>query len=284
MQRNWRRAVMCAVSVPTAMAVLSGCGVLGGSSKGSITLEGTAVPAAAAGASPSATASTSESASPSASPASTPKASSAAGGSGGKQGCTAGGAAIPGSADKADTADLDGDGKTDTLWLAVKGNTRMLGVETASGARFATSFTNSAPTSSTAVASRLGDGSAVILLDFSREAKLYAVADCAIVPVRNTQGQQYTFDEGFTGFGSGAGCPVIGSSGRHLVGYLAKPGGYGDGYIVTRTVINLSKGGTQALNGTVTTVGNGLPGSDPIVKTAQAVTCGAGDRATEPAS
>lgn len=33
---------------------------------------------------------------------------------------------------------------------------------------------------------------------------LYSVADCAVTATRNDQDEQYTFDKGFTGFGTGA--------------------------------------------------------------------------------
>jgi hypothetical protein len=274
MQTNWGRAVVCALAVPTALAVLTGCSVVPGSS-GSITVPGTAGPAGATSR-PSAAGS----AGPSSAGNDSSATSAAATPSGAKKGCAPGGAPVPSGAATAQTQDLDGDGKEDSLWL-VKGDTRVLGVETASGARFSTTFRNAAPTRANAVGGRLGDGSAVILLDFIREAKLYAVTGCKIVPTLNAQGKQYTFDEGFTGYGSGVGCPMIGS-GRRLVGYLAKPGGNGDGYIVTRTLINLSKNGTRADNGPVEEVGSGLAGSDPVVTTAQEIICADGDRVIEP--
>ncbi|HST85938.1 MAG TPA: hypothetical protein VLL08_29640 [Kineosporiaceae bacterium] len=282
MQSNWRRAVLRAVTVPTAVAVLSGCGALPGSHP--VTYTGTAAPAGGISTSPVAAAPTATGTDSTAEPGDPPtKVSAPATAKPVTKPCTAGGAAIPNSANGAQTADLDGDGKRDIIWLGIKGNARMLGVQTASGARFAVSFTHAGKSTAAALAGRLGDGTAVILLDFSQEVKLYAVLDCAIVPVSNTQGKQYTFDEGVTGFGTGVGCPLIGAS-RHLVGFLAKPGGAGDGYIVTRTMVNLSEGGTRALNGTVKTLATGVPSSNPLVKKAQAVTCGAGKRALEPAA
>jgi hypothetical protein len=285
MQSNWRRAMLCAVTVPTVVAMLSGCGGLPGGHP--VTFTGTAAPAAAGEISTSPTATTATDAGSTTEPetgtptkASTPVTATPV--TEPSTGCTAGGAAIPNSANGAPTADLDGDGKRDIVWLGVKGNDRMLGVQTASGARFAISFTNALPTTAAALAGRLGDGTAIILLDFSREVRLYAVVDCAIVAVRNAQGKQYTFDEGITGFGTGVGCPVIGA-GRHLVGYLAKPGGSGGGYVVTRTTVNLSAGGTRALNGTVKTVAIGVPEGNSIVKKAKAVNC-TGKRALEPAA
>ncbi len=290
------RTVVTAVAVLAAVAVVAGVGLKIMQSQKpvqshTVTAAGNAAPAIPAGApgSPTTTAQIPSTAgteavqatptpggtAPAAVPTTTPS-----------KGCPPGGADIPPKAHGARTADLDGDEKLDILWLAIKGNTRMLGVQTATGARFATSFTNPAPTTAKAVAGRLGDGSAIILLDFIREVKLYAVVGCAIVPVRNIDGKQYTFDGGFAGFGTGVGCPVIGSTGRKLAGFLAKSaksGDDGDGVIVTRTTINLSEGGTRALNGAVKTV-TGRAESDPTVKRARAVTCGTGGRALEPPS
>jgi len=270
MQTKWARAVVCALTMPTALAVLTGCGVVPGSHAG-VTVDGTAGPAAVT-AKPSATGSAGSD------PAGNGSAPSP---SGAKKGCAPGGVDLPSGAATALTQDLDGDGLKDTLWMADKGSSRVLGVETASGARFSTTFSNASPVRANAVGGRLGDGSAIILLDFNREAKLYAVTGCKIVPTLNKQGQQYTFDEGYTGYGSGVGCPLIGA-GRRLVGYLAKPGGHGDGYIVTRTLINLSKNGTRADNGPIEEVGRGLPGSDPVVTKAQEIICADGDRVIEP--
>ena len=277
MKTNWGRAAVWAVTVPTAMAVLSGCGVIPGS-HGSISMEsGTAGPAVATS-SPAAGGSDTPAAS------STPTKSAGSTGSPAAKGCPAGGAAVPANANRALTVDLDGDKKKDTLWLADKGGSRVLGVETASGARMSTVFASGLPFSANAVGGMLGDGSAVILLDFSREAWLYGVIDCKIYGYENVQGKQYKFDEGFTGHGTGVGCPEIGTQGRRLVGYLAEPGGNGDGYKVTRTLINLDRKEIVATNGATESVAEGVPGSDTNVKRAEQIICGPGDRVTEPSS
>ena len=274
MQTNWARAMTWVVTVPAAMALLSGCAVIPGS-HGTIKIEGTVGPAVDSTATPSAgsgTAPTKAGATPVASGGSTAK------------GCPAGGLAVPENANRAETVDLDGDGKKDTLWLADQGDIRVLGVETASGARMATVFTNGGQASANAVGGLLGDKSAVILLDFSREARLYGVIDCKIFGYENAQGHQYTFDEGFTGHGTGVGCPEIGSQGRRLVGYLAEPGGYGDGYKVTRTLINLDRKEVVATNGITETVNEGVPESNSDVKKAKQIICGPGERVHEPTS
>jgi hypothetical protein len=236
--------------------------------------------AAPAGVSPSASASPAPSGS--ATPADGPSAGQAAQ-TVDNRGCAAGGPAVPKSANRARTGDLDGDGAADSIWLAIDGNDRVLGVSTASGARFSTVFSSDARSTASAVAGRLASGAAIVLLDFpDAEAKLYAVIGCAVVPSLNVQGQQYTFDRLGT-HGTGAGCLTIQGKGKVLMGYQATPGGYGDGYNVTGTIIKLSKKGARADNGATSTVGEGRPEDDAIVKRAKSVACGKSGRALEPA-
>ncbi|WP_127127016.1 hypothetical protein [Georgenia sp. SYP-B2076] len=198
------------------------------------------------------------------------------------QGCAPGGGAVPAGASSAPTVDLDGDGAADTLWLSA-GLPRTLGVSTASGAVFSTEFSSGAPQAATALAQRLADGTVIILLNTGRAVPLYAVIDCAIVPTKNAQGQQYTFDLGFTGFGTGVGCADVGS-GRQLVGLNAVTHDNGATYDVTRTPIDLGDRGRTATNGTPAVVGTALPADDPAVSAARAVTCDdAPPPVTEPA-
>ncbi len=280
------RAAGVTAAAAIGLALLAACGSIGG--QGPITMSGSAGPADAGTPTASASAttgSTGTSTTATTKPATgtTPAGGTTTAGNNG-HGCPAGGASIPAGAGTATTADLDGDGRADTVWLADKGDRRVLGVRTATGAGFSTTFSSAAPQSATAVAGRLGDGSAVILLDLSRETKLYAVVNCTIVASRNAQGDQYTFDQGFTGYGTGAGCPSLGSSGRHLVGYLAKPNSDGSRFRVVRTTISLSANGARAKNSTTTVLGRSLPSSSAVVKLAQSVTCGTGARAYEPES
>jgi hypothetical protein len=193
--------------------------------------------------------------------------------------CPAGGPALPAGADPVRTADLDGDGRADSIWLADRGGKRILGVRTASGARFSTTFSSAAPQAASATAGRLADGSAVVLLDTGRSAGLYLVIDCHLATALNAQGEPYVFDKGFTGFGTGAGCPTVGSK-RVLAGYLATSDGGGD-FRVTRTVIDLTPGTRRAVNGATTTLGTGLSADSPVVRTATTVAC-TGDAAHEP--
>ncbi|WP_152230955.1 hypothetical protein [Georgenia ruanii] len=168
------------------------------------------------------------------------------------------------------TVDLDGDGAADTLWLSA-GVPRILGVRTHSGAVFSVEFSSGAPQAARATGQRLADGSAIILLDTGRAVPLYAVVDCAIVPTRNVQGHQYTFDLGFTGYGTGVACEDLGA-GVQLVGVNATSAD-GARFDVTRTAISLAAHGMKATNGRTTTVATAVPPDDPAVAAAHEVSC-----------
>jgi hypothetical protein len=185
-------------------------------------------------------------------------------------GCPATGTSVPAGAATAPTVDLDGDGAADTLWLSA-GTPRTLGVRTHSGAVFSVEFSSAAPQAARATGQRLADGSAVVLLDTSRAVPLYAVVDCAIVPTHNPQGEQYTFDLGFTGYGTGVACKDLGA-GLQLVGLNAISAD-GTSFDVTRTAINLSAHGTKATNGRLTTPAKGVSVDDPAVAAAHGVSC-----------
>lgn len=276
-QGRVRRAMIGMITAPVALIIVAGCG----SGQGTIT--GAAGPADAGQTAPEQTTSAAPSTTSGSSTPTSAGSTTTSSGGGSSKGCAPGGPALPAGAKPVSTADLDGDGKADSIWLADPGGTRTLGVRTARGARFTTSFTSAAPQSATAVAGRLGSGAAVILLDTGRSVSLYAVIDCKIVPSVNVKGTQYTFDKGFTGYGSGVACPVIGST-RKLAGYLATASSDGSTFKVTRTVIDLSRGGAKATNGSTTTLGTALPASSLIVKVAQGVGCGSSGRALEPQS
>ncbi len=265
------------VAAAPALALLAAC-----SGSGSVTASGTAGPA---GVSTSTTAPASAPATSgsggSAGPSDGPSSSGGSGSSAGSHGCPAGGAGVPGNAGKATTADLDGDGRADTIWLADQGTKRELGVHTASGATFSTTFTSAAPESAGATAGLVQGSIPLILLNTGRSAAVYTVHDCAIVETRNPQGSQYTFDHGFIGTGTGAGCPQIGST-RHLAGYLAKS--TGSRFTVTRTLITLTDNGRRAVNGARTIVGTGLASTSSTVRAAQEFSCGSGNAALEPQS
>jgi hypothetical protein len=275
-----------AIGLPLALVLLSGCSVMSGSSA-TVTIAGTAGPAGVGV--------TASASSPAEAPSGEP-APALSGGVGEKgatsgakntdKGCPAGGPSISPEANVAQAGDLDGDGNGDTLWIGFdqKGN-QQFGVQTAGGARFAMRFStvNDPRRGSSAVwADRLGDGTAVILLDTTHEVRLYAVVDCSIVVTRNKQNNQYVFDRGTLGNGTGVGCPVIGSTGRHLVGYLAEENN--TGYTVSRTAIVFSRGGRKATNGSTSVLGSSLPKNSSMVARAQNVGCGVSHQAQEQAS
>jgi len=94
--------------------------------------------------------------------------------------------------------------------------------------------------------------------------QLRAISDCAIVPVQNPQGQQYTFDLGPTGYGTGVGCADVDVDGvRDLVGLEA------DAATVTSMIVALD--GPNASNGASTTISDVTPA---LADAASSVGCG----------
>jgi hypothetical protein len=198
------------------------------------------------------------------------------------KGCAQGGGEVPMSAASASVGDLDGDGTKDQVWLADQGDKRTLGVRTASGAVFSTTFTSASPIGASAVANRLNDGSAVILLSTGRSAALYAVVDCKIVPTKNKEGAQYTFDLGFGDFGTGVACPTANGA-LYLAGYNTVDSSRKGYAKVTRTRIDLSNAGTLAVNGVKAALGE--YGNDSATyKIAHGVSCGDSEMVDEPQS
>jgi hypothetical protein len=65
------------------------------------------------------------------------------------------------------------------------------------------------------------------------------VSGCSLVPELNAQGQQYAFDLGFTGFGTGVGCVDADGDGTpDLVGLTLVPEPNGAG-TMERTIVEL---------------------------------------------
>ncbi|NAZ80609.1 hypothetical protein GTR02_02100 [Kineococcus sp. R8] len=204
----------------------------------------------------------------------TPDAPAEGEGTGGGTGCAPNASAAPAGAATAETGDVDLDGAPDTVWLADTPD-RTLGITTASGATFSTTFTSAAPQAASALGQKLQPaGPAVVLLDTGRSVALYAVVDCALVATQNAQGEQYTFDLGFTGFGTGVGCVAGGDEeDLQLAGLDAEDTG-GGAFRVTRTAVELTDSGRRAANGPTTVVGEGLGADDPRVENARTVGCG----------
>lgn len=286
-----RRAVLLPVA-PAALAasalLLAGCG--GG---------GTATDATSTAASLS----TATTAAPSTSTTSPTTATGAASSTGAGGGCAPTGQEVPSGASTAATADLDHDGRADELWLADSTTSsgaleRRLGVRTASGAVFSTAYTSASPQATTAVGQALDGSTSVVLLSDGRQVPLYAVVTgagegaCQLVASTNAQGQQYTFDLGFTGYGSGVACVPTAQGGSDLALYgLLVVGGDVEGDLpgIQRTRIDLSDGGRQARNGPTDSPAE-LQGINPEgaqVAAARQVSCGDQGPATavtEPAS
>src|SRR5947209_2369138 len=97
-----------------------------------------------------------------------------------------------------------------------------------------------------------GHGEVIALGSDGRQVQLYAVSQCQLVPVKNAQGQQYAFDLGFTGYGTGVGCVDANRDGTtDLVGLKYVPDPQGEGTI-QRTIVTLN--GPHARNGATDTV------------------------------
>jgi hypothetical protein len=206
----------------------------------------------------------------SAAPSSTP-----AGGSWGSgPGCPAGGGGTPPDAVTAPAVDVDGDGRADTAWIAPQPGPDGgvdFGATTASGATLSATIRSASPVArSVLFADVTGAGQVVAFGSDGRQVLLYAVADCTLVPVRNAQGEQYAFDRGFTGYGTGVGCADVDGDGvRDLVGLELVTGDDGTPQRIERTVVVLQ--GTEARNGATDTV----PVTGPAdAEAAQQVTCG----------
>jgi len=196
----------------------------------------------------------------------TPAAPSSTGSAGGS-GCPATGYAPTGT-NSAPTLDVDGDGQADTEWIATQptgDGSVQFGVQTASGAAITANLASASPDArSVLVADVTGNGEFVVLASDGRAVQLWAISDCAIVPVQNPQGQQYTFDLGFTGHGTGVGCADVDGDGvRDLVGLEA------DGVTVTSTIVALD--GPNASNGASTTISDVTPA---LADAARSVGCG----------
>jgi hypothetical protein len=152
--------------------------------------------------------------------------------------------------------DVDGDGRADTEWIATSPDSTggvPFGVRTASGAVFSATIMSASPIArSVMFADVTGHGEVIALASDGRQVLLYAVSACQIIPEQNQQGQQYAFDLGFTGFGTGVGCvDVDGDGTTDLVGLKFVPESQGEGTI-QRTIVTLK--GPQARNGATDTV------------------------------
>lgn len=186
-------------------------------------------------------------------------------------GCPATDGGIPEGAATSEVVDVDGDGRADTAWLT-GGADRTLGITTASGATFSAPVESASPIGAAAVVDLVGaDRTPVALVDLGREAQLFSLDGCAVTQTVDDGGQPYTFDRGFGDQGTGVGCTDVDGV-LHLAGLLATD--EGDGWTVTRTLVDLDPSGEVATNGAVEVVAEGAAATDPVVTTAQEVSCG----------
>jgi hypothetical protein len=188
-------------------------------------------------------------------------------------GCRSSGGLPPG-VHSAPTIDVDGDGRPDTAWIAAEPEADggvPFGVTTAAGGTFSATIRSASPIArSVLVADVTGSGELIALASDGRQVLLYAVNRCSFVVVRNVQGRQYTFDLGFTGYGTGVGCiDVTGDGVRDLVGLRLLTAADGTPRSVERTVVTLR--GPDARNGATGTVPVRSPAG---AETARSVTCG----------
>jgi hypothetical protein len=188
-------------------------------------------------------------------------------------GCPSVGRAVPSGAQTKQTIDVDGDGRPDTEWIATSADASggiPFGIRTASGGVFSATINSASPVArSVMFADVTGHGEIIALASDGRAVALYSVSDCQLIPEKNLQGQQYTFDLSFTGFGTGVGCVDANGDGTpDLVGlkFVAEPQGQGT---IQRTIVTLK--GPNARNGATDTV----PASNAnLAEEAQSVTCG----------
>ncbi|MFC8600565.1 hypothetical protein [Isoptericola sp. NPDC057191] len=257
---TWRLVVLGAVMVVALVVWL----VAGGDGGGEPGASSTATSAAAS------TASSNQGATGPGSPTASPAVPGRPAGAG----CPATDGSTPAGADTHESVDVDGDGKADTAWLT-GGADRRFGITTASGATFSVALGSASPQRASAVVNVVaaGDGTApVALVDTGRGTLLFSAAECDLAATQNLAGDDYTFDKGFTGYGTGVGCTDVDGV-LHLAGLEAATDD-GDSFTVTRTFVDLDDGAATAANGEVTTVARDAGPDDPVVVTAQETSCG----------
>lgn len=186
-------------------------------------------------------------------------------------GCPATDGGIPEGAATSEVVDVDGDGRADTAWIT-GGADRTFGITTASGATFSAPIESASPIGASAVVNTVGaDLTPIALVDLGRQAQLFSLDGCAVTQTVDDGGQPYVFDRGFGDQGTGVGCTDVDGV-LHLAGLLATE--EGDGWTVTRTLVDLTPSGDVATNGAVDVVAEGAAATDAVVTTAQEVSCG----------
>jgi hypothetical protein len=191
----------------------------------------------------------------------------------GGQGCT-GGPQVPTGpgVGSGPIVDVDGDGRKDIGWLAAhRDGSRELGVALAAGGSDAVRIESASPSALTLLVVDADERPPVeVFVSDNRTVQLWAFADCQLAPVTNPQHDQYLFDLGFRGTGTGVGCRDT-SGGRQLVGLNVTD----DNSTVvdwTRTVIE--RDGLTARNGPTDEGQFRRPGDDAAIELLHTVSCG----------
>jgi hypothetical protein len=255
------------------VVLLAGCsGGGGGTSAGS-------TPPSTSMTTPMATSLPASSATPAAAPSgpATPPVSSTRGAGSGTAGagCDPDSTGIPAGAVSGPAVDVDGDGRADSAWLQRNADgSQLVGITTARGATFGALYRSGSPIDrKVLVADVNGAGTIAVIVSDGRRASLFTVAGCSLVPVRNAQGAQYSFDLGFGDAGTGIGCSgVTGRPGVGLVGLKLNRDAAGRPTTVVRTAIVLD--GASASNGVSDTIDVSGDPTGPAVTTATEITCG----------
>ncbi len=190
-------------------------------------------------------------------------------------GCTGGAPSVmPTGAAQGPVADVDGDGRPDTAWIATEASGEVrVGIVTATGGRAERAFTSASPvTRSILVVDVNADTPPLVLANDGRTVQLWAVIDCSIVDALNKSGQPYTFSLGFTDIGTGVGCQTV--AGRQELVGLDTGEPQGDTVPWTSTVVEVR--GNQARNGGVASGSytRGTPADDAAIERLHDVSCG----------
>ncbi len=187
-------------------------------------------------------------------------------------GCPSVGRALPAETHSAPTVDVDGDGRPDTAFIATTPDAHGgvgFGVRTASGAVISATIQSASPAArSVLFADVSGHGDVIALASDGRQVQLWSVQNCSLVPVRNVQGAQYTFDLGFTGYGTGVGCADADGV-PDLLGLKLDLDPNGRPTAIERTIVTIH--GAQARNGARSTVPITTPTQARLATT---ITCG----------
>jgi hypothetical protein len=187
-------------------------------------------------------------------------------------GCPANGGSIPAEADVATIQDVDGDGRPDAEFYADSPQFEY-GIQTASGATIVLRDDLAGPGRHSGWSAPLERELVITVLDDSRTATVHAFVDCAFVTTKGVDGNPYRFLlNGFGDTGTGVACSN-GNGGRQLLGLLATRGA-DNLYSITKTLVNVSKDGTEATNGGSSQVVTGLPADDTQVMAAMTSRCG----------